>query len=288
MIDLLNQGWVGSVFGILGALVGVVGIVLYRNSRIGARPTCQMKSLHLIGKTEQELPDEVEILFEGKAVPSLSSTMLYLWNAGKQTVRGNQIVGDDPLRFELRPQDRILKALVATRTRAVNKVQVTTPEDMQNKTFISFDYLDPGDGARIDILHTREFDKSKVLGSIRGIPKGVQTISRLESSGTFNRYLSIFLRKTKYYLYIITILGSVSVLLSVLPSSWIAPVINILDSSSNGDSTSYSDSRIGFFVVGFLYLIIPLMFALNRRKRYPSMLDKTKEDTDCISGMTKD
>jgi len=62
MFDFLNQGWCGSIIGIIGVVIGIIGLVLYRNSKIGARPSCQLKAIRLIGKDEQELPREVNIL----------------------------------------------------------------------------------------------------------------------------------------------------------------------------------------------------------------------------------
>jgi hypothetical protein len=62
MFDLLNQGWVGSVIGLLGLIVGVAGLYLYFKSKIGPRLACQMRSLRLIAKEEQELPSDVQIL----------------------------------------------------------------------------------------------------------------------------------------------------------------------------------------------------------------------------------
>jgi len=67
------------------------------------------------------VPPEVEIRFKSRNIPRLTLTRIFLWNAGKETMRGNQIVRDDPLRCEFQLGDEVLKAQVGACTRKVNK-----------------------------------------------------------------------------------------------------------------------------------------------------------------------
>jgi len=84
-----SQGWVGSLIGIIGLIIGVF---LYKASRIGARPVYQLRAFGLIGKEKQVLPEQVEILFGGRSIPRLTMTHLILWNSGKATLYGKDIV----------------------------------------------------------------------------------------------------------------------------------------------------------------------------------------------------
>ena len=73
LIEFLSQGWVGSLIGIIGI---VIGYILYRASLIGPRPVFQYRSLNLIEKEKQALPSDVEIFFRGKKVSRLTKTYI--------------------------------------------------------------------------------------------------------------------------------------------------------------------------------------------------------------------
>ena len=45
--------------------------------------------------------------------------------------------------------------------------------DSRNQVICTFDYLDIGDGGVLEVLHTDEKRYPRVLGTIRGVPKGV-------------------------------------------------------------------------------------------------------------------
>jgi hypothetical protein len=84
--DLLNQSWFGSVLGIIGVLIGVVGLAvayyLYYASKIGARLVYQVKSSKLIGH-EQKLPEEVSIHSKIKSPTSYKN----IFNLGIQEIK---------------------------------------------------------------------------------------------------------------------------------------------------------------------------------------------------------
>jgi hypothetical protein len=278
MFELFNQGWFGSLIGLLGLSVGLIGLLLYFNGKIGARPTCQMRSLRLLGKEEQALPPEIKIHFKSKNIPRLTLTTIFLWNGGKESIRGNQIVQDDPLRCEFEPSDEILKAKVAACTRAVNKVALQIPASKPYTVLIDFDYLDPADGARIDILHTSKLRYPQLLGCLRGIPKGV---TRLSSSPapTLDSVMGLALRKRRFLYGLMLVIGIVSIIVGSLPTSWLFTIKTILNS---GNKQPPSDPNFVFrfatLGVGCVYVFFPLLSMWGRRKRHPAALDLDNED----------
>ena len=276
MVELFNQGWLGSLLGLLGFIFGLIGLILYRNSKIGARPTCHLKSLRLIGKEEQELPQEVEIQYKDISVPRLTLTQVYLWNDGKEIVQGNQVVEDDPLRFEFDASDEILKAHVGTVTRDVNKVHVDVLSDIRNVAKLSFDYLDPGDGARIELLHTSKRRYPKILGSIRGIPKGL-TILTPSRQSPINKAISNILQFRNTILISAAILGGIALIAGFLPSSILLKIKGFMATKSSEQGNSVSDLRTVFIATGTLYTLMPLSVFLRMRKKYPASLDADKE-----------
>jgi len=170
---------------IIGALVGVVGVIIgllaYRAARIGAVPAYQYDWIPLVGIPRAELSeDEVTVLFNEVPVPRLTKTYVVFWNRGKKTLKGEDVVDSDRLRIELPPDAEIMKATIRKVTRAVNQFAVRVDPDAPNARICDFDYLDAGDGALIEILHTGTEGRPTFLGSIRGVPKGIRDVGRID------------------------------------------------------------------------------------------------------------
>lgn len=277
MIDILNQGWFGSLLGFLGLIVGFIGIILYRSSRIGARPICQMKTLRLIGKGDQELPEEVKILYKGDEVPRLSLTHVYFWNSGKASISGEEMVEDDPLRFTFDGSDEILKADIATSSRDVNKFSIAVPPVSKNEARVAFDFIDPNDGVRIDLFHTSSHRFPRISGTFRGIPKGIIDLT-VSAKPSFDLALSRMLRRRNLIFGVIFGVGLLTILISLLPSELLLNVKGFLDSKPEKDPMRELTSlRIVLATTGILYTLMPTIVFLIRRKKYPSSLDNDRE-----------
>ena len=53
----------------------------------------------MIGDGDAVFPAEVTFQYQGTPVPRITSSTVWMWNAGKKTVRGSDIVVHDPLRL---------------------------------------------------------------------------------------------------------------------------------------------------------------------------------------------
>ncbi len=278
MIELFNQGWFGSLTGLLGFVVGLIGIILYLRSRIGGRPTCLMETLRLISMGTQELPEEVKILYKGDEVPRLSLTHAYFWNSGKATIGSEQMVENDPLCFTFDGSDEILKADIATSDRYVNKFSVTVPPDSKNKARVAFDFIDPNDGARIDLLHTSQNSFPRISGTFRGIPKGIIDLTFTGKDSVIFSLSRSLARNRNLILAAMLIIGLLTFSIALLPSEIILSVVSFLRLKSGTlpivDLTKY---RMVFAIAGILYIIMPAMLLLIRRKKYPSALDNDRK-----------
>lgn len=236
-----------------------------------------MKTIRLIGKGDQELPEEVKILYKGNEVPRLSLTRAYFWNSGKASIGGEQMVKDDPLRFTFDGSDEILKAHIATSSRDVNKFSVAVPPDSKNEARITFDFIDPNDGVRIDLLHNSPRRLPRISGTFRGIPKGITDLT-VSGKTSFDLVLPQMLRRRNLFFGIILGFGLLSILISLLPSELLLYVKGFVDSKPEKDPMRELTSfRIVFATVGILYTLRPTMGFLTFRKKYPSSLDNDKE-----------
>lgn len=233
-----------------------------------------MQTLKLIGKAEQALPPEVDINFQGKSVPRLALTEVYLWNAGKQMIRRDQIVEDDPLRCEFESGDEILKAHVAAVTRTVNKLTVSVSQAAKYKAIIDFDYLDPNDGARIELLHTSKLRYPQVIGTLRGIPKGVAQLTPTRKISSFLRL--IFLRNTEL-IYVAFVVGLMTFVAAFLPDTSLSILKDFLEPKKHQTGNLYP-LRLALIILGVLYTIVPGRILLTRRRKYPKNLGKDIEE----------
>lgn len=174
LLHIFNQGWVGTVIGLIG--IGVA-FELYRRSRVRPRLFYQERFTRVVGSPEAAFPSEVEIRFAGSPVPRVSKSTIVFWNGGSSTARGSDIVEADPIRLRFQDGCQVLQAQIAVASRPVNGVMVTRHD--HDAVEISFDFLDPGDGCVVEILHTDSKRTSRVSGTVRGIPRGVEWRGRI-------------------------------------------------------------------------------------------------------------
>lgn len=257
---MFGQGWLGSLVGIVGL---IVAIILYRASRIGPRPVYQLRALRLIEKEKRILPEQVEILFGGRSIPRLTMTHVILWNSGKATLDGKNIVTDDPLRLEFSKESEVLRVRVPKVTREVNKFIPKINPHARNQVICSFDYLDAGDGGIIEVLHTDEERYPRILGTIRGVPKGPLDWGRIipserkfpEAVGEmFGKPAQIFLS------YTILMAGILTIILG-----FIFPIIYETSEATGGE-------RLILFIAGPVYFFLGLALLLINRRRFPKSL----------------
>jgi len=256
LIEFLSQGWVGSLIGIVGLLIGIISIVIaYRVSRIGPRPVFQYRSINLIEKEKQALPSDVEIFFGGKKVSRLTKTYIIFWNSGKSTLYGKDIVDDNPLRFSFGKDAEILRARIPKITKKMNKFEARINPKSPNEVIINFDYLDPNDGAVIEILHTSIQRTPECKGTIRGVPNGILNWGRLP----YNVFLTML---QKAFLSVLSLLCLFFLGIRIF-------FVGILDHESE------------LVILGLLYLIsasslclylIPASPLCIYRRRYPKSL----------------
>jgi len=279
MLEFLNQPWFGSIVGIAGLTFAVVGLLSYRAARIGARPVYFQRVRRLIGKKEHELPEEVEIIFNGQSVPRLTSTQCFFWNAGKSPISGADIVPGDPLRLELDEGDEIVKARVVRTTRSVNNIQVDSPPK-SHRALVTFDFLDPGDGVVLELLHTSALKFPKVAGTIKGIPRGLVDITGSSKIEVLGKVADRFPFGRRFVIGML-IFGVAMLVFSVLPKeifleSWFEPSQNTL-TSPQGIPIFVS---IMFFVLGLLYIGLSALVLFAGRRRYPAGLDPDVGEPD--------
>jgi len=277
MLELLDQGWFGSVVGILGLALAVIGLRAYRASKASPYPRCHLDGFRLARGVDEDLAAGVKIVFRGEDIPRVTVTRAFLWNDGNATLLGAQIVPEDPVRFEFPGEDRILEARVAVSTRSVNKVSVKIQERTPHVALLDFDFLDPMDGVRIEFVHTSKERIPRVRGTIRGVPRGV-VATYVRTSTEFSQAHAHVLDQVGAGLWgVIFSLAACAVFIAILPAHDLGRIVNAFP----GTAADKRDLRmmIKFFgFVGAIMLLAPLILPHIQRRLscpvYPRSLDR--------------
>lgn len=173
LLNVLGITWVGAVISLFALIVGVaLSVWGVRKSNKRAQPAATLKTRRLVGGTGQALPENVEVLFDGQKVPRIARTLVHFWNAGDATLNGTDVVATDPMRLVYATTTEVLSVTVLKATRnALNIAAGADPAHRRNVQ-LSFDFLDPRDGALIEILHTGR-GSPRFAGTVKGIPQGI-------------------------------------------------------------------------------------------------------------------
>lgn len=257
MLDLLAPGWVGSLIGLAGLAAAVVTYFLTRQRSLLAY---RYAGERLLGLSGDGLPPDITVQYRGQAIPRLTRTLVVFWNAGEKTIPGEDVVSSDPLRVKIEDDGSVLAVTVLKVSREACQFQVTSSPATPQHVDLAFAYLDAGDGAVIEILHTSESRVADFLGTVRGLPQGLRSFGRIAALGRMRR--SFPLPGSPRGLGVaVTLVGAVAVGAAVFVP-WEAV------------RTSSTDVPVRWVVAaaGGLYFLLGVALVLLTRRRYPKGL----------------
>lgn len=153
--EFFSQWWVGASLAIVSVVLGIVGVFSYKFGVRSSKPVYQEIALRLIGG-DYALPNGVKVIYNDKTVERLTKLIIVFWNDGSAVLDKNDIAESDPLKLSF--DGEVLDARLLRQTKSVNQFRVTLDETYNNLANITFDYLDPKDGAVIEILHTSNLE----------------------------------------------------------------------------------------------------------------------------------
>jgi hypothetical protein len=200
-------------------------------------------------------------------IPRLTKTVLVLWNAGEKTISGDDIVASDPLRIETQPQSEILSIVIVKATRQVLNLRLEQPLDPLNLALIKFDFLDAGDGAVLEILHTAQSSAATITGTVKGIPRGFKRLGLIIKSRSVAPPIPLRFRMVSWAGLGLGALMTTSGIFLLGKSD-----SNIHDPFCNG---SYHERlALAILVISFggLYLFTSIIALWLTRRRYPLAL----------------
>ncbi|MBU4628269.1 hypothetical protein HRJ41_12270 [Pseudomonas sp. BF61] len=268
ILSFLSPGWVGSLIGLLGLLsVPVVYLMARKRTSLAFAYAGD----HLLGSSSNALPRGISVQYNGNNIPRLTRSVIALWNNGENTLSGSDIVGADPLRFEVGSDGAILSVTLLQLTRPVNGVHLATPPaHAPNEAYFGFNFLDKGDGVVIEILHTSENRQPTIKGTLKGMPKGPKSFGRIIRSGPISKNNNIkrnvmsrgFSRVTSYAIVWLPIVAG----MSAIATSGIFTDPPIIPASPP------KSDPIFYIGLGATYILMGLFMANKHRRRYPKQL----------------
>jgi hypothetical protein len=156
------------VFAITSLAVGIVGVVLaclWR--RRDKKPLWSITNNNLIRGFSKQLPN-LDVKYSGQQVETLSISKIVFWNAGSETIRGDDIADADPLRVLPLNGVKLLDAKLVQDNSNASSFLVSTSSDM-SAAFLQFDFIDKGQGAVIQVIHTGSSAEDICLqGTVKG------------------------------------------------------------------------------------------------------------------------
>jgi len=154
--DLLNSPWIGFA----GLLVGIVCVILavffYIRGKRERLPRFDTRTNNIVSDLRARF-DALQMLYANQQIDNLSVTRVILWNAGRQAIRASDIAPTDPVAIRVSKPYQILDARVLGETAATNRFRVFVSNDRTEVT-CQFDYVDHGQGAVLQVIHTAKVD----------------------------------------------------------------------------------------------------------------------------------
>jgi len=191
-------------FGIVGFLIGLIGLIfayyVAKRDKREKRLSCNLTSTNLITDRQNVYP-RLNITYNNEILNNFTITYARVINKGNEVIKPSDIAPNDPIRFTIRDLEGI-KLLDQSITHSSDPNNKFIVQQIDNKTVqLDFDYIEPGDGATIQILHTGKdsgalIATGTVIGARKafiGEDRGEKFAKQIEKLGPMGGRLVAFL-----------------------------------------------------------------------------------------------
>jgi hypothetical protein len=162
---------IGIIVGIIGVFVGVIGVFLAWVGLRSKQPCWDVRSNNIIQGYSSKLSD-LKVLYKDILVENLTVSKILFWNVGREAIDSSDINTVDHVKIiGSNSGIKVLDVNILSVNNDANKFTCILSED---KIFASlnFDYLNYGDGAVIQVIHTGiSSDEISINGSIKNVKK---------------------------------------------------------------------------------------------------------------------
>jgi len=167
-LDVLREIVQHPLFGITSLAVSIIlAYIFYRLGRRDKKPCWSAKNNNLIRGFSKELPN-LDVKYLGQSVENLSVSKIVFWNAGSETIRGEDIADADPISIVPLNNATLLDVKLLEHNSNPSRFLISTKPDM-TAAFVKFDFVDKNQGAVVQVIHTGTSAKDvSLIGTIKG------------------------------------------------------------------------------------------------------------------------
>jgi hypothetical protein len=172
-----------EVLGIGGVLVGIAAIAV---AVLIARRRPQLVFVQEGNVVVEGDDPDITVAWRGVHVPNVSRARITMWNAGTKTFDGSAVVRNYPLRYVFSGANRILAVTVLVCSDEANAFEAhISPDDSHTPDSVLLDceYLEPRQGAVIEVLHTSNRWGAQPAGTVKGLRKPLVERANVSGAG---------------------------------------------------------------------------------------------------------
>ena len=160
------------IINLASLMLGFAGVILafifYFRSKPAKTISSVTRSFKVITERSQKIPNLVVRINE-KETSVVTLTRLSFWNSGNLDINFIDMAETNPLRLSKVNDANIFSLELNEQTTSSNQISLSKSDSDPNSYYIRFDYLNPGDGGSINIIHDGKTDNEFYLsGNIKG------------------------------------------------------------------------------------------------------------------------
>lgn len=162
--------WLSIVSFIIAVLGVALAIIFYVKGKKVKSPCYTLRSNNLVRDVVSRI-EPLEMRYSGQQIKNLTITKIAFWNAGRDTINNQDVASADPLTVHVKEGYKILDTKILYEKNPTNQFSITTSED-RSYIALQFEYVDKGEGAVIQLIHTGiSHEDIELLGTIKGAGK---------------------------------------------------------------------------------------------------------------------
>jgi hypothetical protein len=241
----------------------------------------------------------VAILYKDQAVPRLTRTVIVFWNAGV-ALKGDDVRPEFPIGWAFSNSSSILEVRVLSTTREANHFEAYRNPVEPNVVLCKFDYLNRGDGASLEVLHTGDKRAPKPIGEVLNVSPALEYFGPIPSEAAAE------MSPLRAYLYGLTLNTPLGLFRPFPPAirrfrvwnsifwrlAFLEAAVGLFIFASNTDAvfdffcsppsegTTVEECRESMpamrgllITIGIIIIVILVSKVLRRSRRYPPILD---------------
>ncbi len=158
------------VVSLLGG--AATGYLFYRLGVRGPRPMLQYRVISAV--KIKVLGNQVELLYNGTAIPRIVELEVFFWNRGRTTLDAGFVTEADPIILRLEKDANILTAALVETTRVGSGLKIVPTSATEAR--IEFNFPDFRDGAMFLLVHSAAMPYPSVSGSVKGTGGDVEVV----------------------------------------------------------------------------------------------------------------